>query len=181
MTLVILTEESSMKEVVKAVLPKIGVSLDQVTIIEHQGVSHLESSLQRKLKGWTDPNANFLVLRDNDNGDCHARKSRLVDLINASGRGAQSKVRIVCQELEAWFIGDKTALESSSLFRKIPARFCTRDPDQIMQPSRELSKLCPGYGKVSGASIIARHLDPERNRSASFHQTVSAIRQLIAM
>lgn len=158
MTLVILTEESSMKEVVKAILPKMGVSLDQVTIIEHQGVSHLERSLQRKLKGWTDPNAKFLVLRDNDNGDCHARKKRLVELINASGRGAQSKVRIVCQELEAWFIGDKTALESSNLFRKIPARLCARDPDQMVQPSRELSRLCPGYGKVSGQASLRRTL-----------------------
>jgi hypothetical protein len=180
MTLVVLTEEASMKEALKAILSKIGVALDQVTLIEHQGASHLEGSLQRKLKGWTDPDASFLILRDNDNGDCKERKKRLVNLVEPSGRRSRWKVRIVCQELEAWFIGDEAALEASGLFRRIPTRLCACDPDQIVHPSRELSKHCPGYGKVSGARDIAPHLDPERNRSASFRHTVLAIKQLIS-
>ena len=77
MNLVIPTEKPSMKATLEHLLPRLGISLVTVTIIAHQGKSDLEKSIPRKLRGWQDPAARFLILRDNDRGDCRARKAHL--------------------------------------------------------------------------------------------------------
>jgi hypothetical protein len=169
-----------MKVTLAALLLKLGIDPAEVTIIEHQGVQELEASLPRKLRAWHDQRAKFLVLRDNDNGDCHDRKQRLSAIIDAAGRGAQSKVRIVCQELEAWFIGDVAALQAAGVLEKLPRKFATQAPDVIAKPSEVLRRVKPGYGKIAGAQAIAPHLEIDNNRSMSFHHAISAIRQLMA-
>ncbi len=169
-----------MKAALLQLLPRLAIDPADVTIIAHQGVSDLEASLPRKLRAWLDPNARFLILRDNDRGNCHVRKTKLVAVATAANRAGQSKVRIVCQELEAWFIGDAQALEASGQLRKpLPKRLRTCDPDVVPYPSVELKKLNSGYGKISGAEAIAQHLDPANNRSTSFRHTIDAIRKLM--
>lgn len=182
MTLVILTEEPSMKTTLEHLLPRMGISLDAVTIIAHQGKSDLEKSIPRKLRGWQDPAARFLILRDNDRGDCHVRKARLMGLVTDADKAKQSKVRIVCQELEAWFLADPPALVAAGYLSagKLPG-FTKRDPDQIAHPVHEMKKLRPGYGKGIGAMEIATHLDPGNPLSSSFRNTVQAIRDLTAV
>jgi hypothetical protein len=44
-----------------------------------------------------------------------------------------------------------------------------------------MERLRPGYGKITGASDIAPHLDPDNDRSSSFRHTVQAIRDLTAV
>lgn len=179
MSLVILTEEPSMKATLEHLLPKVGVDLAQVTIISHQGKSDLEASIPRKLRGWQVPGARFLILRDNDRGDCKARKADLSKLVAGAGKADVTKVRIVCQELEAWFLADVPALVASGYLAdgKRPA-FEKRDPDTVDYPVHVMKKLRPGYGKVIGANDIAPHLDPQNTRSASFRNTVRAILDL---
>ena len=177
-----LTEEPSMKTTLEALLPKLGIDLDRVTIIAHQGKSDLEASIPRKLRGWQVPGARFLVLRDNDRSDCHARKAYLSKLVDTAGKTAQSKVRIVCQELEAWFLADVNALIAAGYIAqgKTPG-FSRKDPDTIGQPVQEMRRLRNGYGKGIGATEIAPHLDPANTRSASFRNTIEAIRFLTAI
>ena len=174
--LVILTEEESMEVTLRELLPKLGVSVFE--IVTFQGVSDLESSLTRRIRGWRDPNARFLVIRDNDNGDCGARKQRLLDRIAAAGGNRAAKVRIVMQELEAWFLGDPEALENAGLLARGARPAWLRAPEDEAQPVSRLKNLEAGYGKVSGARLIARHLDPDRNQARSFHATINAIREL---
>lgn len=179
MVLVVFTEEPSMKEALEPILDKLGIAKGQYQIISHQGVSELEKSLRNKLRSWRDPAARFLILRDNDMGNCSDRKRKLLEIARRAGREGQCKVRIVCQELEAWFIGDINALEKSRHLKKpVPKRLRRCDPDQLEKPSRELAKLRSGYGKITGAKKIAPHLDVQNQRSASFAATVSAIRAL---
>ena len=181
MTLVILTEEPSMKTTLEHILPKLGIDLGSVTIIAHQGKSDLERSIPRKLRGWQVPGARFLILRDNDRGDCRARKTLLWTLVNAAGKAGHSKVRIVCQELEAWFLADLPALVAAGYVAtgKYP-KFSTKDPDAIPHPAEEMDRIRPGYGKMIGASEIAPYLDTSNTRSASFRNTIQAIRDLTA-
>lgn len=177
MSLVIFTEEPSMKKALEHILTKLGIH--GCKIIAHQGASDLEKSLPRKLKAWRDPQARFLILRDNDRGDCRSRKNKLLGIAKDAGRADRCKVRIVCQELEAWFIGDWQALEASRHFsRVVPRRLKTCDPDQLAKPADELKKLKRGYGKITGADTIAPHLDLDRNRSASFNATIATIREM---
>lgn len=179
MSLVILTEERSMETVLNALLPKLGVDQSIVTIIHHQGKSDLEKSIPRKLRGWRDPSAFFLILRDNDRGDCAARKSHLISLVEKTGRAERTIVRIVCQELEAWFLADPDALEKAGYLRAgVKPSFTRSDPDSLPHPAKVMEQLRLGYGKGTGAAEIVPHLDPENTRSASFHNAVKAIRKL---
>lgn len=169
-----------MKEALLHLLPKLSVDSTNIKIIAHQGVRDLERSLSRKLRAWTDPSARFLILRDNDGGTCTSRKAALWQIVVQANRGDRTKVRIVCQELEAWFIGDAEGLRASGILEsRLPRRLASCDPDCLPHPAQELGKLRRGYGKITGAQIIAPHLHPQRNRSASFHQTISAIRHLM--
>ena len=177
MTLFIFSEEESMKEALNILLPKIGI--EDFKVIPHQGVRDLERSLARKLRAWNDPAARFLVLRDNDKGDCIARKARLAEVVASAGKTDQTKIRIVCQELEAWFIGDIAALRAAGIFTAINApKAIIGDPDDIDQPIRHLKKMQATYQKTGGARAIAEHMEPECNRSESFQQTMRAAKQL---
>jgi hypothetical protein len=171
-----------MKTTLEHLLPKIGIALDRVTIIAHQGKSDLERSIPRKLRAWRAPGARFLILRDNDRGDCRQRKAHLSELVASAGRAGESKVRIVCQELEAWFLADISALIAAGyvVAGKSPG-FTKGLPDDVSHPVQVMQKLKPGYGKISGATAIAPHLDPDNTRSASFRNTVQAIRALTAL
>lgn len=176
-----MTEEPSMKTTLEHLLPKLGVDLATVTIIPHQGKSDLEKSIPIKLRAWQVPDARFLILRDNDRDDCTLRKAHLAVMLLAAGKSHQSKVRIVCQELEAWFLADLLALEASGyLSAGKRSGFTRKDPDSITHPVHEMRKLRPGYGKGIGAAQISPHLDPDNVRSASFRNTMQAIRDLIA-
>jgi len=175
--LVVLVEEPSMKAALEILFPKIGVH--SFIIIAHEGVTDLERSLPRKLRGWRDPNARFLIIRDNDNGDCIARKDKLLSIVKNAGKTDRVLVRIVCQELEAWFIGDIEALRDSGVLtaKKTPASL-TKDPDTIPHPAELLAKLKDGYQKIAGAREIATHMNPGDNRSDSFNQTMNAAIEL---
>ena len=182
MNLVILTEEPSMKATLEHLLPRLGVDLSIVTIIVHEGKSDLERSIPRKLRAWQAPGARFLILRDNDRApDCRQVKAHLAALVADVGKSHVSKVRIVCQELEAWFLSDVPALVAAGYLSdgRSPA-FARRDPDEITHPVREMQRLRPGYGKITGANDVAPHLDLENVRSASFRNTIQAIRDLTA-
>jgi hypothetical protein len=180
MSLVILTEERSMVAVMNALLPSLGVDLATVKIIAHDGKSDLEASIPKKLRGWRDPSARFLILRDNDRGNCHDRKRAIFGLVNGTGREHCTVVRIVCQELEAWFLADLNALERAGYLNAGSRPAFTRlDPDSVPYPVHFMEQLRRGYRKGSGAATIAPHLDPNNSRSASFRNTVAAIRKLM--
>lgn len=170
-----------MKTTLEHLLPKLGIDLGSVTIIAHDGKSDLERSIPIKLRAWRTPGARFLILRDNDRGDCRARKSHLSALVARTGRQGQTKIRIVCQELEAWFLADLPALVAAGyLPASVQPAFARKDPDHIQRPVDEMRRLRPGYGKGIGADEISFHLDPENIRSASFRHTIQAIRDLTA-
>lgn len=168
-----------MKVTLERLLPKLGIDLSFVTIIAHEGKTDLERSIPRKLRAWQAPGARFLVLRDNDRGDCLAVKARLAQLVAAAGKSASTKVRIVCQELEAWFLADVEALIAGGYLAagKSPA-FLRKDPDAISYPVHEMERLRAGYGKITGANDIAPHLAIDNTRSTSFRNTIQAIRDL---
>ncbi|MFN6977427.1 MAG: DUF4276 family protein, partial [Gemmobacter sp.] len=164
--LVIFTEEESMEVTLRALLPRLGVTAFQ--IVTFQGVGDLEASLTRRLRGWRDPHARFLILRDNDNGDCGQRKQRLLERVAQSGCTRPVKVRIVMQELEAWFLGDPQALVAAGLLRVQQRPAFLRLPEAEAQPEQRLRSLDAGYRKIGGARRIAPHLDPTRNTAPSF-------------
>jgi len=179
--IVILTEEPSMKEALDILLPPL-LGNKEFLVLSHQGKSDLERSIPRKLRGWNETGAKFLILRDNDGGDCLSLKNHLLELI-PERKKKNSLVRIVCQELEGWFLGDLAAVAAADLGasknlkeQQNKAKF--RNPDTLTNAKEELKKLAPQYKQMSGSRAIAKHMTVKANASNSFGQFVSGLQRL---
>jgi len=178
--IVFLLEERSMKVLLEGLIPRLFPGLP-FSCIPHEGKQDLEQSVPRKLRAWRTPGVHFVVLRDNDSDDCFKLKQRLADLCAEGGRD-DTLVRIACQELEAWYIGEPDALADAfgnESLRRIGGKALYRDPDSVVRPSAEIAKLVPEFQKVAGARRMAPHISRERNRSRSFHAFISGLERMI--
>ncbi|HHE08123.1 MAG TPA: DUF4276 family protein [Chlorobaculum parvum] len=176
---VFLLEERSMKALLEGLLPRFLPNL-QFQCVPHEGKQDLEKSIPRKLRAWQEPGVRFVIIYDNDGGNCIELKQRLTELCNESGR-QDTLVRIACQELEAWYFGDPEALARAfdkKQLRNIGNKARYRDPDSIIYPSKELSKLIPEFQKISGARKMSAHLSRTENRSSSFHALINGLERL---
>ncbi|MDK2825323.1 MAG: hypothetical protein PWQ63_995 [Methanolobus sp.] len=186
--LVFMTEEPSMEQCLNIIVPKLipseKLESGEVTfvIIPHEGKQDLERSIPRKLRAWKDYEGmkyKFIVLRDQDNCDCIKVKENLVKLSADAGR-PDTLVRIVCRELESWFLGDLDAV-TKGLQVSISKSYCHKfkNPDNILKPSEELNRIHKGYRKIDGARKISQHLNLEKNNSQSFNVFLSGMNNLL--
>jgi hypothetical protein len=178
--LVFLLEEASIAEVLKVIVPDLVPKCTDCRFISHEGKSDLEKSIPRKLKAWRTPGVRFVVVRDKDQGDCHATKDKLLDLCR-QGRRPDTLVRIVCHHLESWYLGDLAAVETAFALNGIARRQNQRkfrDPDALANAEQELRRLVPQYQNIAGSREIAPHLDVDNNRSHSFNVFLSGVRSL---
>ena len=112
--LVFLLEEASAKAMLEGLVPRLLDDRIQVRLIIFEGKQDLEKQLPLRLRGYLNPHARFLVLRDQDSApDCKLVKHRLMRLCESAGRGAVSLVRIACRELETIYLADLKATESA--------------------------------------------------------------------
>lgn len=159
---------STLKELVPKVWPEAVFGVDWIPVY-FQGKKDLERNICPKMKNWNYGDPHFIILRDQDGADCKALKQALTKLAENGEKPFQ--IRIVCQELESWFLGDLDAVETAYPESKASkqsgiAKF--RQPDKLTNASDELKKLTGASGKVGRAASIAKHLDPTRNKSHSF-------------
>lgn len=179
--LVFLLEEPSAKAMLESLLPRVLRTETHFRCIPFEGKQDLEKQLMRKIRGYQNEQARFIVLRDQDSHpDCKAIKAKLLELCDASGKAARCLVRVACRELETFYLGDLQAVEEAleipglakhQLSKKFKA------PDGSGNPSKELKSLTGGrYEKVSGSRAIGRCLAPDNPRSPSFRNLITAIR-----
>ena len=183
--LVFLLEEASAKAMLESLLPRILSPAVKARLIPFEGKQDLEKQMTRRMRGYVNPEARFIVLRDQDNApDCMQVKARLVERCLNAGQAAKSLVRIACKELEAFYLADLSAVEQGLALKKLAtqqgsAKF--RDPDRLGSPSKELATLTKGvYEKVGGSRAIGGHLDPANTRSPSFKNLIQGIRRMEA-
>jgi hypothetical protein len=180
MMLVFMLEEPSMKAFLEGLLPRFLPAHVTFKLIPHEGKSDLEKSLRNKLRAWRTPDTRFVVVRDQDSGDCHKIKARLRTLCQESGR-PDALVRIACRELEAWFIADLAAVGRTFELPGLSAqqeKAKFRHPDLLGSPSLELEGLVPGYGKIGGGRRLGPAVDLDNTRSPSFKNFVTGVRRL---
>lgn len=178
---VFLLEEYSMKVLLDGLLPRLFPDL-QFLCVPHKGRQDLEKSVPMRLRAWREPGVRFVVLRDNDGGDCHALKQRLTRLCQEGGR-QDALVRIACQELEAWYFGEPEALAEAfddGRLQRLGDKARYRDPDAVQRPSAELLGLVPEFQKISGARRMASRLTRERNISPSFRVLMESVERAAA-
>jgi hypothetical protein len=178
--IVFLLEEKSMREALNLILPKLLPPEVTFRLIAHEGKSDLEASLPRKLKGWQNPEARFVVVRDQDAADCHILKKHLLELCPETKRHC-CLVRIVCRELESWFLGDLNAVSlafDQPRLASLQTKRKFRNPDLLGNAFHELKQLIATYQKVGGARTIAPHLNLRENHSPSFRVFISGVERL---
>lgn len=176
MKIVFLVEEKSMECLLNGILPKILPEGIEFKVIPHQGKQHLQRSIPIKLRSWNEPDVRFVIVHDKDSWDCRELKRELVSLCVQAGR-SDTLVRIVCNELEAWYFGDLEAVgqafnkDISDLSRKRKYRI----PDEIENPKEEIKSTIRELQQISGAKAIAPYMNIERNTSHSFKVFVEGI------
>jgi len=182
MTLVFFLEEPSAEEMLKGILPKIIPDHIFPRFIVFEGKQDLEKQLERRIRLWKLPNSRFIILRDQDAGDCRKIKQTLLEKCRCV-QPSELFVRIACHELESFYIGDLAAVEKGldiSGLSKMQNKEKFRDPDRIPNPSQILKSLTKDhYQKVLGSREIGKHLDLNNNRSHSFNVLLKAIERLI--
>ncbi|MCA9588425.1 MAG: DUF4276 family protein [Myxococcales bacterium] len=178
-TLVLLLEEPSAKALLEGVLPRMLPRDVSVLYLHFEGKQDLEKNIVGKLRAWRTPDTQFVILRDQDAGDCQNVKARLLAKVTESKRTAL--VRVACRELEAWVVGDLAAV-AKAFERPEVSKQATkekfRDPDALGNPAQELRALVPEYQKVDGARRVGRLLDPSRNASRSFKAFCDGLKKL---
>lgn len=178
MKIVFLLEEPSMKEVLNVLLPQILPHDVLFQLVPHQGKSDLRKSIPNKLRNWNEPDVKFVVLQDQDLSDCRDLKQALKTLCDENRIGVQ--VCIACKELEAWYLGDLSAVERAYDINLNKARTKFKIPDAVDSPKERLYELLRGKGhsQISGARRIAAHMNVSGNISESFNFFVSKVRKM---
>lgn len=160
----------------RGVLPRIlpdEYTLDvNCRIVTYNGKQDLKKRIPIVLRSYRhriEP-TKFIVLHDQDSADCVRLKAQLISIIESHISGFDFLVRIVCRELENWYLGDMNAIEAvypeSNASRMIQkSKF--RNPDNV-HGSDEMKRLSINFAKMDGARRLSELIDIERNTSPSF-------------
>ena len=143
--LIFLLEEPSMQALLEGLLPRLFPGLSFLCV-PHAGKTDLERSIRDTLRNWKMPGDRFVIMRDNDGADCADVKERIRQLTH-EGRHENTLIRIVCQELEAWYLGDPDAMAAAfddAALRSISNRPRYRQPDRIAKPSDHVARFVRG-------------------------------------
>lgn len=169
-----------MQMLLEGLLPRLFPRLSFLCV-PHKGREHLDRSITNTLREWREPGVRFIVVQDNDNRNCYALKERLQQLCRQGDR-EDTLIRIVCQELEAWYLGEPDAMAAAfddMRLRRIGNRAQYRNPDTRPKPSDDVAELVPGFQKAEGARKMAAHLTRDGNRSPSFAVFLNGVASLL--
>lgn len=180
-TLVFCLEEPSAKAMLEGIIPRLYPDVE-VRYIVFEGKQDLHKQLVRRLRYWQG-DAQFVVMRDQDSGNCHIIKDQLKSLCDQAGR-PNALIRIACRELESFYLGDLAAVEqglSLSGLAKQQANRKFRDPDQLVNAAEELKKITKNkYQKLAGSRSIGPFLRMDASHcSTSFRALISGLQHLL--
>ncbi len=181
-------EESSAEAALIELIPRILHDKNfDFDIFPFQGKPSLLKRLPDRLKAYRHrlgEDWRVIVLVDRDNADCLQLKQELESISKSVGLSTRTTSpsqfqvinRIAIEELEAWFFGDVEALVAAypRLDPNLAKQAPYRDPDAIVGGTWEKLEVVlnvehpGGLEKIRAAHEIARHMQPERNRSKSF-------------
>lgn len=182
--LIFLLEEPSMQNVLDEILPQIIPQNILFKCIPHQGKQDLAQSIPKKIKAFQfNPETKFIIVHDQDSHDCKTLKLELLKLCQDAGK-TDVTIRIICHELESWFLGDLAAIEKAyglkpqSLSKKQTQKKF-RNPDQLNSAKEELKKLVSEYYPGTHSKAIAPYLSLTDNKSCSFRVFLDGIKKIV--
>lgn len=195
--LIVFVEEYSMEVALELLLPKLLGGID-FQIIRFQCKDDLLKNALDRLKGyaaWLPSDWRIIVVVDRDDDNFNQLKIRLERMAADAGLLTKTKVghgqqfqvvtRIAIEELEAWFFGDWTAVQTAypRVLATVPQKAAFRDPDAIAGGTWEAIErvlksagyFSTGLRKLELARSVAGHMDIQCNRSRSFNAFVGAV------
>ena len=179
---IFLLEEHSMQTVLETMLPKLLSGHIIYKCIPHRGKQDLRNAIPRTLKAFSSfsPSTKFVIVHDQDSHDCKKLKAELSQLCQNVG-SSKVLIRIVCHELESWFLGDLAAVEKAYKLKpnslsRLQGKNKFRDPDRLNSAKQEIKQLVPKYYENTHSKQIAPHLSLTQNTSRSFHTFCSGVR-----
>lgn len=179
---IFLLEEPSLKDVLEVILPKMIPDRSYICIA-HQGKQDLQKSIPIKIKAFNfSPKTRFVIVHDQDSHDCKKLKFELKKICTDAGN-PNAIVRIICHELESWFLGDLIAVEKAYSLRenslsKKQNNKKFRHPDHLNSAKEELRKLVKEYYPATHAKKIALYLSLENNCSLSFNVFLNSVKKI---
>ena len=182
MTIVFVVEEYSKQEFLSGLLPRLGIPDGaNVYFAVAEGHVNIRNVIRKATRSWRVPNTHFLVLCDQDSADCVQRKQELETPVPAS-RMHHVTIRIVCTELEGWYLTDKDALAAAlpSVSRRGRwPRELLGPPDDIRMPALRLARLA-AFRKRDLAREMGRRISLEPGASHSFNLFLRTLRRILA-
>lgn len=197
----ILFEEPSARAAGEILVPKILASASiEVQYIQHQCKSELLERIPGLFAGYArilGPKERVIVLVDEDREDCRELKARIEQFAIRAGlhhakpdaRWRRLFVRIVVEELEAWYFGDWNAVKQAfpKVPGSIPQKSPYRNPDQIRGGTKEAFERIlqkagyypSGVPRIEVARRVAGKMDPDRNTSPSFQLFRDPLRSMV--
>jgi hypothetical protein len=186
-----LVEEPSAEAALNELLPRLIGENTTFQVHPYQCKKDLLDNLPGRLRGyarWLPADWRVVVLVDLDRDDCRKLKARLERLAQEASLTTSSKAkghsefqvlnRIAIEELEAWFFGDVEAMRAA--YPRVPKTLSSKggltNPDAIRggtwerleQVLQKAGYFKAGLAKIAAAREIAKHMEPNRNRSKSF-------------
>lgn len=182
--IVFFLEEHSAKALLDTLLPRL-LPPDAFSFhcIPFEGKRDLQKRVPVRLRAWQKQDT-FVVLHDQDSGNCNTLKTRLAGLCAKAGK-PDTLVRIACRELESWYLADLHAVEKGLEIKglakhKDAAEY--RDPDSQQNPAKILQQLTSNkYQKLAGSRAIGPYLDLNNTRSASFRNFITGVRRIAGL
>lgn len=91
-------------------------------------------------------------------------------------------MRLVCQELESWYLGDLHALECAYPESNVNTernRKRYSNPDKWEKPSKQIGHMVRAFQKFEGARKMAQYLVQRDNSSKSFQAFLQGIERIV--
>ena len=180
-TLVLVVEEPSKRHFLEPFLRQWSLPPSLIVkFVVANGHSDLTTRLYTLSRSWRTPNTRFVVLCDQDSADCVARKQELVAQIPQSRR-RDVVVRIVCTELEGWYLTDTAALEKAlpGFARRVGRRPELRGPpDGIDRPADRIASQM-SFRKRDLAREMGARMSRNQSSSPSLNLFTGTLDQIL--
>lgn len=181
---IFLLEEPSIQTVLEAILPKLISESITYKCIPHRGKQDLTNAIPRTIKAFRfSPSTKLVIVHDQDSHDCKKLKAELSQICQNAG-GSKVLIRIVCHELESWFLGNLAAVEEAyhlkpNSLSKLQGKSKFRNPDRLNSAKQEIRRLVPEYYENTHSKKIAPYLSLTENTSHSFQIFCSGVQKFI--
>lgn len=190
-----------MEAALRLIVPRI-IGETTFDVYAYQCKNDLLGKLPARLRAysaWLPKDWRIVVIVDRDDDDCAELKRRLEETAQNAPLTTRTQVhgpafqvanRLAIEELEAWFFGDWEAVQAAypKVNPRIPDKQGYRNPDAVAGGTwealeRNLKRagyFRSGLRKIEAARAIAQHMEPERNRSASFRALRDVLSEMVS-